>query len=113
MYPYICLNQLSLFMKNSNTIPLNENWSKYLSILENKTNDGYVVVEQNDKLPFAVLYKERKPINHTFNFIISCFTFGLWSLVWVYLAKFSNKAKQIIVAIDEDGNIFEEKCYMG
>lgn len=90
-----------------------ENLIKFSSILARKTNDGFVVVERNDKLPYAVLLKKEKRVNHSFNFIICCMTLGLWSVVWLYISKVSSRAKKILVAIDEDGNPFEEKCYMG
>lgn len=90
-----------------------ENLIKFSSILARKTNDGFVVVERNDKLPYAVLLKKEQRVNHSFNFIICCITLGLWSFVWLYMSKVSSRAKKILVAIDEDGNPFEEKCYMG
>ncbi|MGO4905266.1 hypothetical protein [Flavobacterium sp. W20_MBD1_R3] len=97
----------------SNTSITDENLSKFSSVLENKTNHGFIVVERNDKLPFAVLMKKKQKVNHFLNFFICCATLGLWSFAWIYITRVSSKARKIVVAIDEDGNTFEEKCYMG
>jgi len=79
--------------------------------VSSKISTGFIVKERNDKLPFAILSKKRKKVNHNFNFLISCLTFGLWSLPWFYLSFVSNKEKVILIAIDEDGNPFEDKCF--
>lgn len=94
-----------------NTLTPEENFSKFSKILKKKINNGFTIVERNDKLPFAVLTKKRKKVNHNFNFLISCITFGLWSLPWFYMTCVSNKDKVILVALDEDGNPFEDKCF--
>ena len=86
---------------------------KFTSILDNKTNNGFEGLERNDKLPVAVLLRKKQKVNHVFNFCIFCVTLGLWSIVWIYITQVSSKAKKILIAIDEDGNPFEEKCYMG
>ncbi len=86
-----------------------QNFSKSIS---NKIHKGFILVELNDKLPFAILSKKGKQINHGFNFLISCFTFGLWFIPWIYLTYVS-KTKKILVALDEDGNVFQEDCYIG
>jgi hypothetical protein len=88
-----------------------ENLQKFTNILNNKINNGFVIVEKNDKLPFAVLYKKGVKVNHNINFLISCFTFGLWSIPWMYTSFVSSKEKKIVVGMDEDGNTFEDKCY--
>ena len=102
-------------MKNSSS-PKNANDAdliKFTSILNDKTNNGFVVLERNDKLPYAVLLKKKKKVDHVFNFCIFCATLGLWSIAWIYITQVSSKAKKILIAIDEDGNPFEEKCYIG
>jgi hypothetical protein len=38
-------------------------------------------------------------------------TLGVWSVGWIYVTYVSSKEKNIVIAIDEDGNTFEEKCY--
>lgn len=91
----------------------NDNLMKFSSILKDKTNNGFIVLERNDKLPYAVLLKKKKKVDHLFNFWIFCATLGLWSIAWIYITQVSSKAKKILIAIDEDGNPFEEKCYMG
>jgi hypothetical protein len=42
--------------------------------------------------------------------MIFCLTLGLWSFAWLYLTIEATKQKKILVAIDEDGFPFEEKC---
>jgi hypothetical protein len=32
-------------------------------------------------------------------------------LAWMYQCCISSKQKTILIALDEDGNVFEEKCY--
>lgn len=97
-------------MKN---IPLikNENSKKLSHVLAQKVKKGFVIEEVNDKLPFVVLSKKRAKVNHNLNFWISCATFGLWSIPWMVQYYQSKKEKKIIIAIDEDGMPFEEKCY--
>lgn len=90
-----------------------ENFKNFSNIVSDKIHHGFKVVEKNDKLPFAVLLKEEKKVDHKLNFLIFCATLGIWSVVWIYITQVSSKAKQILVAIDEDGNAFEENCYMG
>ena len=99
-------------MKNK-TNTNNDNLIKFLSIVKDKTNKGFIILERNDKLPYAVLLKKKKKVDHLFNFWIFCVTLGLWSIAWIYITQVSSKAKKILIAIDEDGNPFEEKCYMG
>ncbi|MCI9845280.1 hypothetical protein [Flavobacterium pectinovorum] len=83
---------------------------KFQQILSNKIRNGFVVVEKNDKLPYVVLYKEKKQIDSSLQLILVFVTFGLWSIVWLYLIIRLSKKKEILVAVDEDGNVFEEKC---
>lgn len=80
--------------------------------LKNKIADGFVILEQNDKLPYIVLRREKQQVDHLFNFVLCCITLGLWSFVWLYYTRVSAKPREIIIAIDEDGNIFEENCHM-
>lgn len=95
----------------SNQFTDKENLQKYTSVLANKIHKGFVIVEKNDKLPFAVLTKKAVKVDHNLNFLICCATFGLWSLPWLYICQVASKERNILVAIDEDGNTFEEKCY--
>lgn len=108
---YLSLNLIpQMIMK---TIQLNsstENRNDYINTLANRIHNGFEIVENNDKLPFAVLSKKGVKVNHSINFILFCATLGLWSLPWIYISH-SSKEKKIIIAIDEDGRTFEEKCY--
>jgi len=88
-----------------------ENLQKFSNIIANKIHNGFIITERNDKLPFAILSKGGKEVDHSFNFLLCCITLGLWSVAWIYLAYFASKEKRILIAIDEDGNTFEEKCY--
>ncbi|WP_281226286.1 hypothetical protein [Flavobacterium aquiphilum] len=85
----------------------------FTKTISKKIKNGFVVVERNDKLPFTVLYKEGKKINHSLNFLACCATLGMWSLPWLYLSQVASKDKKVLIAIDEDGNVFEENCYLG
>ncbi len=95
----------------NNTLILNENSKLLSNVLAQKVRKGFVVEEVNNKLPFVVLSKKPKKVNHNLNFWISCATFGLWSIPWMCQAFNSKRKKKIIIAIDEDGEIFEEECY--
>lgn len=97
----------------SKTCTNDDNLIKFSSILDDKTSNGFIILERNDKLPYAVLLKKRRKVDHVFNFFICCATLGLWSIAWIYITQVSSKTKKILIAIDEDGNPFEEKCYMG
>ncbi|MBW4360050.1 hypothetical protein [Flavobacterium taihuense] len=82
-------------------------------VIANKIKEGFVVVERNDKMPFTILYKEGKKVNHSLNFLVCCATLGMWSLPWLYMTQVTAKDKKVLIAIDEEGIIFEENCYMG
>jgi hypothetical protein len=83
----------------------------FKKVIKNKINKGFEIEERNDKLPFAVLFRKGKKVNHKFNLFLFLLTLGLWSPVWVYLCYVSLGEKRILIAIDEDGNTFEDKCY--
>jgi hypothetical protein len=88
-----------------------DNFQKYSNIIADKISNGFIVEERNDKLPFAVLSKDGKAVDHSLNFIICCLTLGLWSIPWIYKTYVTSKGKKILIAIDEDGNTFEDKCF--
>jgi hypothetical protein len=90
-----------------------EDFTKFSSLVEDKIQDGFVIEEQNTKLPYAVLSKKARKVDHLVNFFIFCATLGVWSIAWIYITQVSSKAKKILVALDEEGNVFEEKCYIG
>ncbi|MBK0369997.1 hypothetical protein [Flavobacterium agrisoli] len=89
-----------------------DNLQVFSNLISNKLNNGFVLEERNDELFFAVLSKGGKVIDHSFNFVIFIFTLGLWSIAWLYLTLEYSKPKKILVAIDEDGIPFEEKCFV-
>lgn len=87
-----------------------KNLDRFYEIIAAKTRNGFVVTEHNEKLPYVVLCKRKKTVNHSLHLFLTCITFGFWLIVWIYLIlKFCVK-KEILVAVDEDGNLFEDKC---
>lgn len=78
--------------------------------LYNKLHAGFRIIEQNNKLPYVVLLKEKRRINHSLHFFLCCITVGFWLIVWGYVIIKDSKESEILIAIDEDGNVFEEKC---
>jgi hypothetical protein len=95
----------------TSTIASQNNSTTFSNLLSHRIQKGFKIVEQNDKLPYVVLSKEPKPINHKLHFFLSCITIGLWAIVWIYVSYKSSKNRKILVAIDEDGKVFEEKCF--
>ncbi|MEO6177914.1 MAG: DUF4234 domain-containing protein [Flavobacterium circumlabens] len=87
-----------------------KNLDRFHKMLLAKKRNGFVIIEHNEKLPYAVLSKEKKEINHPFHLFLTVITLGLWSIVWIYLIVSLSRKKEILVALDEDGNVFEEKC---
>nr|WP_315155010.1 hypothetical protein [uncultured Flavobacterium sp.] len=98
-------------MKNNQAIH-QEDLTIFTESINSKLEEGFIIEERNDALPFAVLSKRKKRVDHKLNFRLSCVTLGVWSIVWLYLSHIS-KAKKIVVGLDEDGNVFQENCYMG
>ncbi len=82
----------------------------FSNMISNKVHNGFTLEERNDKMLFAVLSKGGKVVNHGLNFTIFCLTLGLWSFAWLYLTLEASKQKKVLVAIDEDGFPFEERC---
>lgn len=87
-----------------------KNSARFQQILSDKIRNGFIVIEKNDKLPYVVLSKERKQIDSSLQLTLVFATLGLWSIVWLFLVVRLSKKKEILVAVDEDGNVFEEKC---
>lgn len=92
-----------------------KNCSKDLAVFNESINTkiqaGFVLEERNDELPFAVMSKRKRFVNHKLNFSLACITLGIWSVVWVYINHIS-KARKIVLGIDEDGQLFEENCLL-
>ena len=84
--------------------------NQFHEMISAKTRNGFVIVEHNEKLPYVVLCREKKVVKHTLHLFLTCLTFGLWSVVWIYLIITLSQKKNILVAVDEDGNLFEDKC---
>lgn len=84
--------------------------NQFHEMISAKTRNGFVIVEHNEKLPYVVLSREKKAVKHTLHLFLTCLTFGLWSVVWIYLIITLSQKKNILVAVDEDGNLFEDKC---
>lgn len=87
-----------------------KNLDRFYEIIAVKTRNGFIIKEHNEKLPYVVLSKEKKAINHALHLFISCMTLGLWLIIWIYFTLSFSRKKDILVAVDEDGNLFEDKC---
>ena len=96
---------------NNNDIDSEKNLQDFYKRVSSKISIGFKVTKRNDKLPFAILSREARTINHTLNFLLFFLTLGLWSIVWLYLTYNYAKEKRILIAIDEDGKTFEETYY--
>ncbi|CAC9973819.1 hypothetical protein DBB36_21500 [Flavobacterium sp. WLB] len=83
---------------------------QFYKMISAKTRNGFVIVEHNEKLPYVVLCREKKVIKHFLHLFLTCLTFGIWSIVWIYLIVTLSRKQNILVAVDEDGNLFEDKC---
>lgn len=87
-----------------------KNIDQFNQMISAKTRNGFVIIEHNEKLPYVVLCKAKIEINHPLHLFLTCITVGLWSIVWIYLSITLSRKKNILVAVDEDGNLFENKC---
>jgi hypothetical protein len=96
-----------------NTLLIQNRLNLFTKVVSNKIRDGFVIVERNEKMPFTILYKEGRKVDHKLYFFVSCATLGLWTIPWLYNSKVTARDKKIMIAIDEDGRVFEENCYMG
>ncbi len=88
-----------------------KNLDQFHRKLSAKIRNGFVIIEHNEKLPYAVLSKEKKEINHSLHLFLTILTLGFWSVIWICLIMTLSRKKDILVALDEDGNLFEEKCF--
>ncbi|MDR7208427.1 hypothetical protein [Flavobacterium piscis] len=87
-----------------------KDFAKFQKTLSAKIRNGFVIIEQNDKLPYVVLSRKKKQIDPSFHLAMVFATLGLWSIIWFYQFITSHHKKDILMAVDEDGNVFEEKC---
>lgn len=87
-----------------------KNLAQFNQMISAKKRNGFVITEHNEKLPYVVLSKERTTIKHSLHLFLTCLTFGFWAIVWIYLIVTLSRKKNILVAVDEDGNLFEDKC---
>jgi hypothetical protein len=118
-YCYFCILRLRLeqfcnlnvIIMENNYIITDKSLQDFYNQISLRTRNGFTLTEKNDKLPFAILSRAPREINHTFNFLLFCLTLGLWSVIWFYLIYVYAKKKTILIAIDEDGKTFEEKCF--
>lgn len=101
------LNQIEMRIHQLNT---EADFDKFHKRLSTKLQSGFKIIELNNKLPYVVLSREKKDINHSYYLFLSCITVGIWSIVWFYVFINHSHKKQILIALDEDGNVFEDKC---
>ncbi len=71
------------------------------STVTNMVAQGRRVESQSDFQ--AVLVRGHRP-NHLLHLIVTCFTFGLWAIVWLVLT-FAGGEKRETVTVDEYGNV--------
>lgn len=86
-----------------------EKFQRFSNIISNKTLQGYMVADRNDKALIAVLVKQGEKVNHILHFLISVFTCGLWVIVWLFLVLVKSQEQRIKISIDNAGNVLEEK----
>lgn len=55
----------------------------------------------------AVVVRGHRP-NHLLHFFIGVFTFGLWWIVWFFIAVFGGEKRQM-VSVDDFGNVLVQK----
>jgi hypothetical protein len=103
-------NQLKINEMETYQFISEKNLDQFNQMISAKTRNGFVIVEHNEKLPYVVLSKEKKAIKHSLHLFLTCLTLGLWSIVWIYLIVTLSQKTNILVAVDEDGNLFEDKC---
>lgn len=87
-----------------------KDFARFQQKLSAKIRNGFVIIEQNDKLPYVVLSRKKRQTDPSFHLAMTFATLGLWSVVWLYQYIIFHNKKDILVAVDEDGNVFEEKC---
>ncbi len=83
---------------------------KFHNAIYQKMKTGFILTEENKSVPFVVLSKEKKEINHSLHFLLCCLTIGIWFMIWVCLIIEQSYNRTVIIAIDENGNVFEDKC---
>jgi hypothetical protein len=87
-----------------------ESLDQFYEMISAKKRNGFVVIEHNEKVPYVVLSKEKKAVDHSLHLLLTLITIGLWSFVWIYFIITFPFKTNILVAVDEDGNLFEDKC---
>ncbi|BDB53602.1 hypothetical protein GENT11_19140 [Flavobacterium ammonificans] len=105
------INLRSQYRMNNNYVITEKSLQDFYNRISSRIRSGFIVKEKNDKLPFAILTREPKIVNHSFNLVLCCLTFGLWSIIWIYQTLSYGREKRILISIDEDGKTFEETCY--
>lgn len=105
------INLRSQYRMNNNYAITEKSLQDFYNRISSRIRSGFIVKEKNDKLPFAILTREPKIVNHSFNLVLCCLTFGLWSIIWIYQTLSYGREKRILISIDEDGKAFEERCY--
>ena len=105
------INLRSQYRMNNNYVITEKSLQDFYNRISSRIRSGFIVKEKNDKLPFAILTREPKIVNHSFNLVLCCLTFGLWSIIWIYQTLSYGREKRILISIDEDGKAFEERCY--
>lgn len=108
---FVAKKKLKLKQMETSQFINEKNMDHFNQMISAKTRNGFVIIEHNEKLPYVVLSKQKKDIKHSLHFFLTCLTLGLWSIVWIYLIITLSRKTNILLAVDEDGNLFEDKCH--
>lgn len=67
---------------------------------------GLRIESQSD---FQAVLVEGQPVNHTLHAILTIFTCLLWGIVWAIIAATGGEKRQMVVVVDEFGNVLWQK----
>lgn len=82
------------------------------SIVTQKTLEGYLVVDRNDRDCYVVLSKPAQAVNHVLHAIVTVFACGLWAPVWLIIALSRKKEERLVISIDHFGNVSYQRNYV-
>jgi hypothetical protein len=86
-----------------------DKFQRFSNIISNKTMEGFMVADRNDKALVAVVVKQGDKVNHLLHLLISFLTCGFWVIGWAWFALVKSKEQRIRISIDSNGNLIEEK----
>jgi hypothetical protein len=95
----------------NNTISCKYSLQRFQGLVNTILANGFDIIEKNDKLPYVVLSKKTKKVNHKLNLLLCFVSFGLWVLPWFRLCRNASRPLTILIGIDDEGVFFENTCY--